>query len=134
MKQEATVIESKGEEVIVGCDKSACPNCHGSFFCKGKDSSFEAFNQNMLDVNKGDKVEIDMPSRKTIKSILLSLALPLVLFLPGYFIGTIFTQNELLLLLFGISFMALGFLFSYIYFKKRRREYMPTLERKIDGD
>lgn len=134
MRQEATVIVNKGNEVIVGCDKSACSGCHGSFFCKSKDTSFTALNPENIQAGKGAKVEIDMPSGKTVKSILISLALPLILFLPGYFIATLFTDNEFVMLLFGVLFMALGFLFSFAYFKKRRNIYMPTIIREKRED
>lgn len=132
MKQKATVIENKGDEIIVGCDKSACEGCHGSMFCTHKDNFFEALNPENIDLKKGDKIELDMPSGKTIKSILLSLGLPLIMFLPGYFVGKLFTSNELLLLLWAIAFMALGFLASGLYFKSRKKEYSPSILSKIE--
>ena len=89
-------------------------------------------NPNGLKLKEGETVEIDLPSKKTINAVLLSLGLPLVLFVPGYFIGRIFTSNDLILLLWGVGFMALGFLFSSIFFKKRKKEYSPLITRVID--
>jgi len=132
MKQNVTVIEEKEDNVIVGCDKTACEGCHCSLFCTNKNSSFEALNPNGLKLKEGETVEIDLPSKKTINAVLLSLGLPLVLFVPGYFIGRIFTSNDLILLLWGVGFMALGFLFSSIFFKKRKKEYSPLITRVID--
>ncbi len=127
MKQSATVIDNNGNKIILGCDKTACEGCHGSLFCTNKNNYFEALNPNNLNVQKGEKVEIDLPSGKTIKTIFLSLGLPLLLFLPGYFVGKLFSQNEFVLLLFAIGSMALGFMFSALYFKKRKKEYSPSI-------
>ncbi len=132
MKQNATIMETKDSKIIAGCDKSLCGECHASLFCKSKDSSFEVLNPEKLNIEKGDKVEIDMPSKKTLTSIFLSLGLPLALFIPGYFIGKIFTQNELLLLLWGIGFMAIGFLFASLFFKKKKNEYTPSITRVLE--
>ena len=132
MKQVVKVIEEKDDKIIVGCDKSACEGCHCSMFCTNKENSFEALNPEKIDIKSGENVEIDMPSGKTIKAVLLSLGLPLILFIPGYFVGRLFTKNDLILLLWGIGFMALGFLFSSIFFKKRKIEYSPTITRKVE--
>lgn len=134
MKQTATVIDNKDDKLIVGCDKTACEGCHASFFCTNKDNSFEALNPQKIDVRKGDKVELDMPTGKTIKSILLSLAFPLIMFLPGYFVGKIFTNNELILVLWGLGFIALGFLISYLYFRKKKDEYSPSVSSKLEKE
>lgn len=125
MKQKVTVFENKGDEIVVGCDKSACEGCHGSMFCQKKDNLFEALNPNNIDLKKGDKAEIEMPAGRTVSSIMLSLAFPLVMFFPGYLIGSRFTSNELMLLLYGVLSMAVGFGISALYFKKKKKEYTP---------
>lgn len=134
MKQTATVIDKKENKLIVGCDKTACEGCHASFFCTNKENSFEALNPNKIDVEKGDQVELDMPTGKTIQSILLSLGFPLLMFIPGYFIGKLFTHKELILVLWGLGFIALGFLISGLYFKKRKDIYSPTVSSKVDKE
>ena len=132
MKQNATVLDKKGNEIIVGCDKNLCEGCHASMFCTNKNNSFEVLNPKGLDVKKGEKVEIDMPSKRTLNAVFLSLGLPLILFIPGYFVGKLFTQNELILLLWGVGFMALGFLFSTLFFRKKKKEYSPTISKVIE--
>ena len=130
MKQKVTVIENKGEEIVVGCDKSACEGCHGSMFCSKTDNFFEVLNPEKIELQKGDKAEIEMPSGKTLSSVFLSLAFPLIMFFPGYFIGRKFTSNELVLLLFGVIFMALGFAIAALFFKKKKKHYMPYVVGK----
>ena len=130
MKQKVTVIENKGEEIVVGCDKSACEGCHGSMFCSKNEHLFEVLNPAKIDLKQGDKAEIEMPSGKTLSSVFLSLAFPLIMFFPGYFIGRKFSSNELVLLLFGVIFMALGFLIAALFFKKKKKNYMPYVVGK----
>lgn len=125
MKQKVTVFENKGDEIVVGCDKSACEGCHGSMFCQHKENLFEALNPDNIELKKGDKAEIEMPAGRTVTSVLLSLAFPLVMFFPGYFIGSKFTSNELILLLFGALFMAIGFGIAALYFKTKKKQYTP---------
>lgn len=125
MKQKVTVFENKGEELVVGCDKTACEGCHGSMFCGNKENLFEVLNPSGIDLEKGDKAEIEMPTGRTLTSILLSLAFPLLMFFPGYFAASQLSQNELIMLLGGVLSMALGFGIAALYFRKRKKEYTP---------
>ena len=134
MKKEVTVLEdSRGNEVKVGCDRSACDGCSGSFFCTAKDSSFDAYIDEMIELKKGDKVIIDMPSGKTITSIFMSLGLPLVMFLPGFFIGKYLSHGSDGWAFIGaVISVAVGFLIGFLYFRKKKREFMPRVEEKKD--
>lgn len=127
MKQTVTVIEKKPESYIVGCDKSACQGCHSEMFCKNKNSSFEVQNPDKIEAKKGEEVEIDVPEKKAIISIFLSLGLPLLMFLPGYFLGKRFTGNEVILFVWGVGGIAVGFLFSYFFFKKFKKQFSPIV-------
>lgn len=130
MKQTVNVFENKGSEVLVGCDKSACEGCKSSMFCSKSDNIFEALNPDNVDLKKGDKAVIEMPGGKTVVSILLSLGLPLAMFFPGYFIGRNFSSNEIIMFLFGVLFMGLGFCIAGIYFKCKKKKYTPIVIRK----
>ena len=130
MKQKVTVFENKGEEIIVGCDKSACQGCHGSMFCTRKENLFEALNPDNIELKKGDKAEIEMPSGKTMKSIVVSLVFPLLMFFPGYFVGRSISDNELVMLLFAVLSMSLGFCIAALFFRNRKKEYTPYVIRK----
>ena len=133
MKKEVTVLEDvKGNEVKVGCNRTACEGCHGSFFCNNKDSSFDAFIDEQIELHKGDKVIIDMPSGKTITSIFMSLGLPLIMFLPGYFIGKALGKTDVWALVGALCSVALGFGIGFLYFRKRKKQFMPRVEEKKD--
>lgn len=133
MKQNVKVITADDKEkIIVGCDKTACEGCKGSFFCQNKETSFEVLNPGRIDVKAGDDIEINLPGKKTVASVLISLGLPLIMFIPGYLLASLFTANPLWLLFAGIGGIAIGFLIAALFFHYKGSEYVPTLIRKKD--
>ncbi len=133
MKQSVTVINADDKnKIIVGCDKTACEGCKGSMFCRNKESYFAVDNPANIQVKNGDKVDIDLPGGKTVLSVFISLAFPLILFIPGYYIASIFTTRIGFLFLGGILGIASGFLFAAIYFHFNGDEYTPTLNKKSE--
>ncbi len=132
MTEEVTVLENMGNgEVVVGCSTSECQGCHCSFFCNRKTSTFEAINPKNIELERGDKVVLHLPEGKTMFSVFLSLGFPLLMFFPGYFIGRVFTLSEVLLLVWGLSFIALGFAITGLYFRLRRKNYLPAVKEKV---
>ena len=71
-----------------------------------------------------------MPSGKTMKSIVVSLVFPLLMFFPGYFVGRSISDNELVMLLFAVLSMSLGFCIAALFFRNRKKEYTPYVIRK----
>ena len=61
----------------------------------------------------------------------MSLLFPLLMFLPGYFVGRALTDNEVFMALTGFLFIGLGFLISWLFFRKRRKEYSPYIVKKL---
>ncbi len=131
MTQIVSVISTDNGIVRVGCSSSACQGCHSETFCRNKDTSYEVLNTMGLDLRKGDLVEIEIPEGKAVISVLMSLALPLVMFIPGYFIGKMLSESEVVMAVCGILFIALGFLISFLFFRRRRKEYSPCILRKL---
>ena len=131
MRKEVTIQQADGERITAGCDRSACEGCKGSFFCTSKKASFEVLNPEKIDLSVGDTAEIDMPSSKTLFSVFMSLGLPLLMFLPGYFITAILTESEGLRFLGAIAGVAVGFGIAAIYFHMKKKEYMPRVIRKV---
>ena len=81
----------------------------------------------MAELKKGDKVLIDIPEGRATLSVILSLALPLLLSLPGYFIGRVFFNSEIVMALVGFLFMAIGFGISAIIFTLKKRYFSPVV-------
>ena len=57
MKQIVKISKKNKAQIMVTCDKSACENCKGNFFCGSKKSEFEVNNPEELKVKVGDKVK-----------------------------------------------------------------------------
>ncbi len=131
MRKEVTIQQADGEKITAGCDRSACEGCKGSFFCTSRKASFEVLNPEKIDLSAGDTAEIDMPSSKTLFSVFMSLGLPLLMFLPGYFIATLITESEGLRFLGAMAGVAVGFAIAALYFHIRKKEYMPRVIRKV---
>lgn len=133
MKQSVTVINADDKnKIIVGCDKTACEGCKGSMFCRNKENYFTVDNPSNIEVRNGEKVEINLPGGKTVLSVFISLGLPLILFIPGYYIASIFTNRIGFLFLGGILGIAFGFLIAAVYFHFKSEMYVPTLDKKSE--
>lgn len=130
MEKSVTILENTKEGIKVGCDASACSGCKSEMFCRNKDTTFTVENPLAIPLEKGDKVLIDIPEGRATLSVILSLALPLLLFLPGYFLGRVFFNSEITMALMGFLFMALGFGISAIIFKIKKRYFSPIVTRK----
>ena len=134
MKQTVTIEEKKGERLIAGCDKSLCDSCKASFFCTSKKASFDVLNPDGIPLEKGDKAVIDMPPRKTLFTVFMSLGFPLLMFVPGYVIGTVISDSQGIQLLTSLIGVAAGFLIAAIFFRLNKKKYTPVIIRKKDGE
>lgn len=133
MKQSVTIIEKTDDKIVVACDKKACENCKGNFFCSGKEAEFEVNNQDHINVNKGDKVQIDIPAGKTIFTSFMSFGIPLIFFFVGLIIGFfIWENNQLLQFLLGTLFLVVAFAINSIYFKIYRKKFRPNIDKVIN--
>lgn len=134
MKQTVTIEEKKGERLIAGCDKSLCDGCKASFFCTSKKASFDVLNPDGIPLEKGDKAVIDMQPRKTLFTVFMSLGFPLLMFVPGYVIGTVISDSQGIQLLTSLIGVAAGFLIAAIFFRLNKKKYTPVIIRKKDGE
>ena len=134
MKQIVTIQETENGKIIAGCDKSQCEGCKGSFFCTSKKSDFQILNPEGIDLRPGDKAEIDLAPKKTLFTVFMSLAFPLLMFLPGYFIGAHFSSSEAVRFICSILGVAAGFLISSIYFRVTKRSYLPVVTGKKEEE
>ncbi len=131
MRTIVNVISNVNGIIKVGCSSSACSGCHSESFCRNKDTQYEVNNPLELVINKGDTVEVEIPEKKALFTVFMSLLFPLLMFLPGYFLGRKISDNEITSALFGILFIALGFLISYLFFRGRKKEFSPYIVRKL---
>lgn len=134
MTEKLVITEKNEKRIMVSCSSKECENCHSSIFCSKKTNSFEVLNPEMLEVNIGDEVVIDLPENKTIFSIIFSLLFPLLMFLPGYFLAKFFTSNELYMVFLGLAFVLLGFLIVGIFFKIFKEKFTPNILKRSEKD
>ncbi len=133
MKQTVTIIDKEEDKIVVACDKRACEHCKGNFFCSGKKAEFEVNNPESVKIDKGDKVQIDIPAGKTIFTSFMSFGLPLILFFVGLIIGFfVWPDNQLLQFGFGALFLVAAFIINSIYFKVYRKKYCPTIDKVVN--
>ncbi len=131
MKQEVTIRDIDDGHIIAGCDKRACEGCKGSFFCRNTDSIFEVLNKSGEELQVGDKVEIEMETKKTIVAILISLAVPLVCLFAGMLLGYALGLSEPMQFLMGAVGLLIGFLIGFLYFRYTRKSYYPEVQEKL---
>lgn len=132
MNKTVTVLERRDKEVKVGCDTSLCDGCRSKMFCSGRDTTFDVTIPKGTDVREGEKIEIEVPEGRAVLSVLLSLGLPLLLFLPGYYISGLFLTNEIAKALCGFGAMALGFISSFVIFRARKSYFTPFYKGKAE--
>ncbi len=131
MRNVVSIISIENGTVKVGCSSGACTHCHSESFCHNKDTSYAVNNPENIAVEKGDFVEVEIPEGKAIFTIFMSLLFPLVMFIPGYFVGKLLSNNEVVMAVTGFMAIGLGFLISYLFFRKKKKEYSPYIVRKL---
>ncbi len=89
MEKEAWVVEVEAEEVRLRYTRhAACKDCGACLvFGKGPGEEEIVLPRNQLEVRKGDRVVVGLPSPSLLKAGLLAYTLPLLLFLFGYLAG-----------------------------------------------
>ena len=89
MEKEAWVVEVEAEEVRLRYTRhAACKDCGACLvFGKGPGEEEIVLPKNHLEVRKGDRVVVGMPSTSLLKASVLVYLLPLLLFLFGYLVG-----------------------------------------------
>ncbi len=131
MRNVVSIISIENGTVKVICFSGACTHCHSASFCRNKDTSYAVNNPENIAVENGDFVEVEIPEGKAIFTIFMSLLFPLVMFIPGYFVGKLLSNNEVVMAVTGFMAIGLGFLISYLFFRRKKKEYSPYIVRKL---
>ena len=127
MKKEVRVMKVGENYLTLGCDKTACEGCKCSMFCSAKNTEFKVDKPENSAIAEGDRVTIDMPAKKTVFTSFMSLGLPLILFIPGYFIGMHFFSSEGWALICSLAGVGLGFMISGLYFHFSKKKWAPSV-------
>ena len=129
MIERAIVNEVQGDIVLLGCEpKGSCESC-GSGFCSPRERIFKARNRHGLPLDSGDIVDVYLAPGKTVAAGFVVLMVPLLGFIFGFLAaGRLFAgASEAVKALTGLAGLALGFLVSWYYGKKRKSLDLPEV-------
>ena len=136
MTEKATITEINDEIATLSCgDASGCTSCAAHGVCGGgEERKFDAWNANKLDLQIGDKVEVLLPTGKTIGSAFMVMIFPLLLFFLLFYAAGKFLDNpgEGIQVLFGLAGIAAGFGFNFLLNRKPRKNSMPEITKKLN--
>lgn len=110
------VVKTEKDHVLVCFSKEdMCGHCNGCDRAK-IETSVKVLGQ----ANEGDIVSVALPDHKLVVMSAVMYLLPVIMLVIGLIIGEKVFQNELLVLLMGIGFLALSFLVVYLTDRKLR--------------
>ncbi|MDC7124765.1 MAG: SoxR reducing system RseC family protein [Spirochaetales bacterium] len=135
MTETAAVIEVKDDVAILACpDSESCSSCAAHGICGGaKDRQFEAFNINQINLEKGDVVEVLLPTGKTIGAAFMVMLFPLILFLLFFGATGLILENpeEGVKVLSGVVGLAAGFGINLLLNRKQKKKNLPQIIKKL---
>lgn len=125
MREKGRVVEVNGGNITIAIGKeSACGgNCASCGGCGQKVRTAKAINS--VNAKIGDVVEIELCERKILSAAFIVYILPLLLFLPGYYLPRIFTENNVICTIAAFVFMIIGFFLTHAYDKQTNGKYLP---------
>ena len=133
MTERGTVVRVAGERAGVRIGGAACASCGG---CSGqqREQILTARNRSGGVLREGDEVEITMPTGKAVLSGLLMLFVPLLLFLPFYFLPGILGMavGEAIRVLCGVGGVIAGILLDLVAPWRKKAQTLPEIVRRID--
>ncbi len=135
MLETATVIKINNNTVTLTCsDSEHCNSCAAHGVCGGtQDKTFEAWNSQGFDLEKGGRVEVYLPTGKTIGAAFMVMIFPLLMFFAGFYGVSIFFPEPIegVRVLAGVIGIAAGFGINFLINKKPSKKNMPQITRKI---
>ncbi|MBN2440410.1 MAG: SoxR reducing system RseC family protein [Spirochaetales bacterium] len=130
MNEKATICEINEDKIRVMFSGDCGESCHHCSQSNHKQSILVS-NTSGLNIKIGDHVEIFASQGRTILAAFLIFIVPLLLFIPFYFIGRSITgtNNELIPFLCGILGIGVGFLINVAIKKIRKNRDLPDIVR-----
>lgn len=120
-------VNDNGSVILSQNCQRECGNCKGSFFCKQKDTTFEA-TSGSLKLQKGEHVRVYLPKGKTILSTVLVFIVPLLFMSVFILLGGLSVINELLSGVLALVSLFLSFGILFLVNKKNKDKLMPIVK------
>lgn len=136
MRETAVVREVADDHVILekmrleACGScSARPNCN--LLSSGKTVTMRASRQE-VEVNPGDKVEVEVPNMSATKVALIVYGIPLLVFVVVLTLLMLLGISEFIALILSFLSVVAAFAGVAFYDRKNREKLMPVLLRRIE--
>ena len=132
MKEIGVVKSVEGGICLVAVNRKTacgenCATCKGA--CSAEEQIFSA--KNAVGAIVGDKVSIEIDTKRVLKSAFLVYILPLLVFLAAYLTGAEIFENNIVTALGSVVSAGIVFLCLCIYDKKYKEKYLPTITEII---
>jgi len=135
MTEKATIIKINDDIITLACgDSAGCGSCAAHGICGGaEERNFEAWNADSLELEEGNRVEVLLPTGKTIGSAFMVMIFPLLLFFLFFYAAGLLIDNpgEGIRVLFGLAGIAAGFGFNFLINRKQNKKRMPVITKKL---
>ena len=135
MKEVGTVQKIDGEYAFIRVEKkSACgENCAT---CKGGCVPTERIIKvkNTKKCQSGDKVALDMNTKKVMSAAFMVYIIPLVMLILGYFLGESLFGNEGSAILSGVVLMIISMIIIAVFDRLSKDKYMAEITEIINKD
>jgi positive regulator of sigma E activity len=135
MTEKATIINIKDDIITLACaDSAGCGSCAAHGICGGtEDRNFDAWNAGKLELEVGNRVEVLLPTGKTIGSAFMVMIFPLLLFFLFFYAATLIIENpgEGIQVIFGLAGIAVGFSLNFLLNRNPKKKSMPEVVKKL---
>ncbi len=136
MIEQGKIVNVENDTVTLSCSASSgCKSCKANSFCSVNGHNFDAINTKNLDLKSGDKVEIYLPTGRTVFSGFMVLIFPLITFILLFLTGSaVLKLSDGWSTLLGIGGLALGFGITAVYNRTYKRMNTPRVVKKLETE
>ncbi len=137
MIEQGKIVSIENDTVTLSCSalSGGCKSCKANSFCSVNGHNFDAINTKNLDLKSGDKVEIYLPTGRTVFSGFMVLIFPLITFILFFLIGSSGLKlSDGWSTLLGIGGLAAGFGITAIYNRIYKRMNTPRVVKKLETE
>ena len=111
-----------------------CSDCSGCTACSaGKSKSTTVTFECSLELSPGDLISFEIPDTQFLKFSFLIYAVPLLFFFLGYIIGNFLFKSDGFKILLSFAFLALSFVFIFLYDLYMGKKFVPQNIKKISN-
>ncbi len=127
MFTKAFISKIQGDTIYCISNGTSCMHCKNKLLCKKPDKPFEVRNTKNIDIKIGDMVELELDTRQTIISLLITLFIPLLSIIVSLILASKITNSPILLFLISLITASITLFIIYILNKKNKNKNTPII-------